>query len=201
VSEPGTAESNWASLNEHAGLGLPAGRGERHRLTRRVVARLGGPLVRHQVEYNRELLVELVSVRDSLVAQTAALGEAATAQLVALSGRLGELLARLDVVEGGFESRTAGIVERVEAQEARFDELCRRFDELCRRYDELCQRYEEDSVDRGLVHEEVELAQRHAHEIVREACDAFQDELREIADRAGTDLPPPATAADGDARL
>ncbi len=190
MSAADEGSSHWAALNEHAGLGLPAGRGERHRLARRVVARLGRPLVRHQVAYNRELLAELVAVRDSLAAQTSSLSEAATAQFGALVERLGALIARVDVLEGRLDEWSAVLTRRLEAAEARGDTIAGRFEELCRRFDE-------DSIDRDLVHGEVELAQQHTVEHVREALAVLRGELRELAREAGDHGAPPAAPRGG----
>jgi hypothetical protein len=192
VSEAGEKPSHWEALNEHADLGLPPGPGERHRLARRIVARLARPLVRHQVAYNRELLAELVAVRDSLAGQTASLGEAATAQFGALVERLGALVARVDVLEGRLDEWTGVVTRGLVAAEKRADALSVRLDELCRRFDE-------DSIDRDLVHEEVELASEHTREHVREELAALRGELRELApgkDRGA----PPAVPRPGAAR-
>ena len=193
MSEPDEGSSHWVALNEHADLGLPGERGERQRLGRRIVARLGRPLVRHQVAYNRELLAELVNIRDSLAAQTSSLGEAATAQFGALVERLGALVARVDVLDGRLDEWSGVLTRRLEAAEARGDTIGGRFDELCRRFDE-------DSIDRDLVHGEVELAQQHTVEHVREALDVVRGELRELAQVARDHGAPPVTPRGGAAR-
>jgi len=200
VSETDEGSSHWVALNEHADLGLPGGRGERHRLVRRIVARLGRPLLRHQVTYNRELLAELVNIRDSLAAQTSSLSEAVTAQFGALVERLGSLVARVDVLERRLDEWSSVLTRRLEEAEARGDTLGGRFDELCRRFDELCRRFDEDSVDRDLVHGEVELAQQHTIEHVREALNLVRGELRELAQAAGDHASPPGVPRGGAAQ-
>ena len=55
--------------------------------------------------------------------------------------------------------------------------------QLGARVDELYSLLEEGSVDRDLVHEEVELAQQHALEHIREACDRIRGELRDLTRR------------------
>jgi chromosome segregation ATPase len=197
VSEPEQGSSHWAALNEHAGLGLPGGRGERHRLARRIVARLGRPFLGHQVAYNRELLAELVNIRDSLAAQTSSLSEAAGAQFGALVERLGALVARVDVLEGRLDEWTGVLEGRLEAAEARADT---RADTISRRFDELCRRFDEDSIDRDLIHAEVELAQQHTIEHIREALADVREELRELASAAGDQGAPPATPGGGAGR-
>ncbi|MDA8290753.1 MAG: class I SAM-dependent methyltransferase [Actinomycetota bacterium] len=52
-----TSDPQWRSgLEEHAELGLPVPYGTPHRFAKRVVARLLGPFLRHQVAFNRDLL-------------------------------------------------------------------------------------------------------------------------------------------------
>lgn len=52
-----TGDPQWRSgLEAHAGLGLPVPYGTPHRLVKRIVARVLWPFLRHQVEFNRDLL-------------------------------------------------------------------------------------------------------------------------------------------------
>ena len=200
MAESDEESRHWVAANAHAGLGLPVPPGERHRFVKRAVVRLCRPFLKHQVEYNRELLAELVAVRDSLAAQTSSLSEAATAQFGALVERLGALVARVDVLEGRLDEWSSVLTRRLEAAEARGDTLDGRFDEVCRRFDELCRRFDEDSIDRDLVHGEVELAQQHTIEHIREALADVREELRELASAAGDQGAPPATPGGGAGR-
>ena len=187
MAESDEESRHWVAANAHAGLGLPVPPGERHRFVKRVVARLCRPLLKHQVEYNRELLAELVTIRDSLVAQTRSLGVSTTEQFAAL-------VERVDVFGAHLGEIGAIGAERFDAANARFDALTEQVErELERarrtlraargRVDELYSLLEEGSVDRDLVHEEVELAQQHALEHIREACDRIRGELRDLTRR------------------
>jgi len=52
-----TGDPQWRSgLEAHADLGLPVPYGTPHRLVKRIVARVLWPFLRHQVEFNRDLL-------------------------------------------------------------------------------------------------------------------------------------------------
>lgn len=56
-----TGDPQWrSSLEQHADLGLPVPYGTPHRLVRRVLVRALWPVLRHQVELNRELVAGLL---------------------------------------------------------------------------------------------------------------------------------------------
>ena len=116
MAESDEESRHWVAANTHAGLGLPVPPGERHRFVKRVVARLCRPLLKHQVEYNRELLAELVTIRDSLVAQTRSLGVSTTEQFATL-------VERVDVFGAHLGEIGAIGAERFDAANARFDAL------------------------------------------------------------------------------
>jgi phosphoenolpyruvate carboxylase len=186
VAESDEESRHWVAANAHAGLGLPVPPGERHRFVKRAVVRLCRPFLKHQVEYNRELLAELVTIRDSLVAQTRSLGASTTEQLAALIERVDVFGAHLGEIGAIGAERFAATNARFDALTGRIDELGAlraRVDELGARVDELYSLLEEGSVDRDLVHEEVELAQQHALEHIREACDRIRGELGDLARR------------------
>jgi hypothetical protein len=139
VTEPAGESSHWVAANANARLDPPPAPGERHRFAKRVVAAVCRPFFRRQTVYNLELLAELVTIRDSLVAQTEALGATTTDQFAVLASRIDELHARLD----------------------------------------------EAMIDRDLVHQEVELAQRQALDVIDEAVGGIRRELGLTAQRAG----------------
>jgi hypothetical protein len=191
VTDSGEESDNWVAVNEHAGLGLPVAPGEHHRLVRRLVARLGRPFLAHQVEYNRALLAELVTIRDSLVAQTIALGASTTEQFAALVEQVDALGVRCDELavetrslDSDSAERIAGLAEQIgahlEVLGARLDGLGKRLDGLGRHLEVLSALVEEHSVDRDLVHAEVELGQQHAIEHIREACDGIRGDLSDL---------------------
>ena len=191
MTESGEESGHWVAANEHAGLGQPIAPGEHHRLVRRLVARLGRPFFAHQVEYNRALLAELVTIRDSLVAQTIALGGSTTERFAGLIERVDVLGARCDELavetrslDSDSAERVAGLAEQVGAHldglGARLDGLGARLDGLGKHLEALSALVEETSVDRDLVHAEVELGQRHAIEHVREACEGVRGELGDL---------------------
>ena len=139
MTEPAGESSHWVAANANARLDPPPAPGERHRFAKRVVAAVCRPFFRRQTVYNLELLAELVTIRDSLVAQTEALGATTTDQFAVLASRIDELHARLD----------------------------------------------EAMIDRDLVHQEVELAQRQALDGIDEAVGCIRRELGLTARRAG----------------
>lgn len=190
MTESGEESGHWVAANLHAGLGLPIAPGEHHRLVRRLVARLGRPFFAHQVEYNRALLAELVTIRDSLVAQTIALGAGTTERFAELIERLDVLGARCDELAVQTRSlgsdtteRFDGLLEQIAALGARLDGLGKHLDGLGKHLEALSALVEESSIDRELVHAEVELGQRHAIEHIREACDGIRGELSDLRRR------------------
>lgn len=96
MSQPAGESSHWVAANANARLDRPASPGERHRLAKRVVAAVGRPFFRRQTTYNLELLAELVTIRDSLVAQTKALGASTADQFAALVTHFEMLASRVD---------------------------------------------------------------------------------------------------------
>ena len=184
MTDSGEESDNWVALNEHAGLGLPVAPGEHHRHARRLFARLGRPFLAHQVEYNRALLAELVTIRDSLVAQTIALGASTTEQFAALVERVDALGVRGDELAVETRSLDSDSAERIAALAgqigAHLEVLGARLDGLGKHLEVLSALVEEHSADRDLVHAEVELGQQHAIEHLREACDGIRGELSDL---------------------
>ncbi len=66
MPRPPSPPDRYNSLRANASFGLPIGRGVRWRFAKRLVARLCWPVLRSQVEFNRELLGELVRHDDIL---------------------------------------------------------------------------------------------------------------------------------------
>jgi polyhydroxyalkanoate synthesis regulator phasin len=151
VSGPKSESPHWVTANASAGLGLPFAPGERHRLVKRAVAALCWPFLRHQVEYNRALLAELVTIRDSLVDETRLLGEQTSEQL-------------------------ARFIPQCEVLVSQLDDVSTWLDELHSRVEELW-------VDRDLVHQEVELAQRQTLDRLEEALGVIRRELSELQEK------------------
>lgn len=104
--------SHWRAAVDHAGLGLPVARDAKMRLAKRIVARLLWPFLRHQVEFNREVLAVLVEVRNALAEDIRSLDDRsrsavarADAVTVDVDARLSWLSAALDGVASRLESR------------------------------------------------------------------------------------------------
>jgi len=155
------AESrHWQAAVANADLGLPVPRGARLRLLKRVIARVCRPFLSRQTEFNRELLAELVTIRNDLVAQIqdsrCALSPAAVE----------EVAARVTLLEG--------TVERHEwAVDAALPVLERHGYAI----DALQEGMEDIEVDRNLVHQEVELAQQQAFARVHDEAGALRSEI------------------------
>lgn len=66
MSRPASRPVRYGSMRANADFGLPVARGARWRFAKRFVARACWPLLRAQVEFNRELLGELVRHDDIL---------------------------------------------------------------------------------------------------------------------------------------
>jgi hypothetical protein len=96
VTEPAGESRHWVAANANARLDRPVEGGERHRLAKRVAAGVCRPFLRRQTAYNLELLAELVTIRDSLVAQTKALGASTTDQFASLVTQVDVLASRVD---------------------------------------------------------------------------------------------------------
>jgi hypothetical protein len=156
VTEPARESSHWVAANANARLDRPVSPGERHRFAKRVVAGVCRPFFRRQTAYNLELLAELVTIRDSLVAQTKALGASTTDQFAALVTQVAVLVTQVDV-------------------------LACRVDELHVLLGVTNARLDEAMVDRDLVHQEVELARRQALDGIAEAVGGIRRELGLVA--------------------
>ncbi|HXZ83515.1 MAG TPA: methyltransferase domain-containing protein [Acidimicrobiales bacterium] len=66
MSDTTSRPDRHSSMKANASFGLPVARGSRWRLLKRLVARLSWPVLRPQVEFNRELLGEMVRYDDIL---------------------------------------------------------------------------------------------------------------------------------------
>ncbi|MCU1492528.1 MAG: hypothetical protein JWO62_292 [Acidimicrobiaceae bacterium] len=165
MPQPAGDPSRWSSLEANADLGLSVPSGVGHRFLKRVVARLCRPFLVRQVAFNRALLAELVSIRDSLVSQIGV-----TAQPI--QDRLAELGSRVE----GQQLLGAQVERQGWAVEAMLPVLEKHGYAI----DAITTKLEDNEVDRDLVHQEVELAQQQSFARMHDGIGMMRTELVEL---------------------
>lgn len=176
----------WESIVASSGLGLPVPPGTSHRLLRRVVAKLCAPFLAEQVRFNQGLLEELVAVRDSLAREVgdARWGAAQAAQAAQeLAQGLQQVQAQLEALAKVVEQHGYAVDAALPVLEKHgyaIDAALPTLEKHGYAIDAIAEKIEDFTVDRDLVHQELELAQQQSFARVHDGLGMVRTELAEL---------------------
>jgi NACalpha-BTF3-like transcription factor len=157
LSQPAGNPDRWRAIDDNAGLGLPLPAGGRRRFAKRLVARACRPFLARQIAFNRDLLAEIVEIRNSLAGQIAEVR--ASLPSAEIAGLARELASRGEAVD-----HLLPVVERhgysIEGTEEILADLAR---------------------DRELMREEVELASQQSLVRLHDVVGALRAEMGDVA--------------------
>lgn len=187
VAESYGSAERWSSIVANAGLDLPIRPGEKHRLLRRLALKLCWPFVSRQIQFNHDLLAELVEVRDSLVQQIdSARSDAYQGLAVAqqhIAERLLTVKGRLDQLSETLEKQgwaVDAILPTLEKHGYAVDAILPTLEKHGYAIDSISEKVEDFVVDRDLVHQELELAQQQSFSRMHEGVGMLRTEIADL---------------------